>query len=70
MESKCLHKKNTCLKCLLLSYSYKFIYLFHIYYRFHIVNHNGRIEKSVNAHQGACLSAQWSPDGAGLLTGG
>ncbi|KAH9642795.1 hypothetical protein HF086_010448 [Spodoptera exigua] len=36
--------------------------------KFHIVNHNGRIEKSVNAHQGACLIAQWSPDGAGLLT--
>ncbi|KAF9804241.1 hypothetical protein SFRURICE_020669 [Spodoptera frugiperda] len=38
--------------------------------KFHIVNHNGRIEKSVNAHQGACLIAQWSPDGAGLLTAG
>ncbi|XP_026314438.1 intraflagellar transport protein 80 homolog [Hyposmocoma kahamanoa] len=38
--------------------------------KFHIVNHNGRIEKSVNAHQGACLTAQWSPDGAGLLTVG
>ncbi|XP_045512277.1 intraflagellar transport protein 80 homolog isoform X1 [Pieris brassicae] len=38
--------------------------------KFHIVNHNGRIEKSVVAHQGACLTAQWSPDGAGLLTGG
>lgn len=33
------------------------------------MNNNGRIEKSVNAHQGACLAAQWSPDGAGLLTG-
>ncbi|XP_041968776.1 intraflagellar transport protein 80 homolog isoform X2 [Aricia agestis] len=38
--------------------------------RFHIINNNGRIEKSVVAHQGACLVAQWSPDGAGLLTGG
>ncbi|CAG4943709.1 unnamed protein product [Colias eurytheme] len=38
--------------------------------KFHIVNHNGRIEKSVVAHQGACLTAQWSPDGAGLLTSG
>ncbi|KAG6457329.1 hypothetical protein O3G_MSEX010242 [Manduca sexta] len=38
--------------------------------KFHIVNHNGRIEKSVNAHQGACLTSQWSPDGAGLLTAG
>ncbi|CAG9784087.1 unnamed protein product [Diatraea saccharalis] len=38
--------------------------------KFSIVNHNGRIEKIVNAHQGACLTAQWSPDGAGLLTAG
>ncbi|XP_063376623.1 intraflagellar transport protein 80 homolog [Cydia fagiglandana] len=38
--------------------------------KFHIVNHNGRIEKSVTAHQGACLVAQWSPDGASLLTAG
>lgn len=38
-------------------------------FRFHIVNHNGRIEKSVAAHQGACLATQWSPDGASLLTG-
>ncbi|XP_063617352.1 intraflagellar transport protein 80 homolog [Cydia splendana] len=38
--------------------------------KFHIVNHNGRIEKSVAAHQGACLVAQWSPDGASLLTAG
>ncbi|RVE48513.1 hypothetical protein evm_006824 [Chilo suppressalis] len=38
--------------------------------KFSIVNHNGRIEKNVNAHQGACLTAQWSPDGAGLLTAG
>ncbi|CAG9566558.1 unnamed protein product [Danaus chrysippus] len=38
--------------------------------KFHIMNNNGRIEKSVNAHQGACLAAQWSPDGAGLLTAG
>ncbi|XP_034840469.1 intraflagellar transport protein 80 homolog [Maniola hyperantus] len=38
--------------------------------KFHIVNNNGRIEKSVTAHQGACLAAQWSPDGAGLLTAG
>ncbi|KAG7311155.1 hypothetical protein JYU34_002142 [Plutella xylostella] len=38
--------------------------------KFHVVNHNGRIEKTVSAHQGACLTAQWSPDGAGLLTAG
>ncbi|CAH0726156.1 unnamed protein product, partial [Brenthis ino] len=38
--------------------------------KFHIVNNNGRIEKTVNAHQGACLATQWSPDGAGLLTAG
>lgn len=43
--------------------------LIELIYRFHIVNNNGRIEKSVTAHQGACLAAQWSPDGAGLLTG-
>ncbi|GBP81979.1 Intraflagellar transport protein 80 homolog [Eumeta japonica] len=41
-----------------------------LFVRFHIVNHNGRIEKSVSAHQGACLTAQWGPDGAGLLTAG
>ena len=31
---------------------------------------NGRIEKSVEAHRGAALAARWSPDGAGIVTGG
>ncbi|XP_014368512.2 intraflagellar transport protein 80 homolog [Papilio machaon] len=38
--------------------------------RFHIVNYNGRIEKSINAHQGACLVALWSPNADGILTAG
>ena len=29
-----------------------------------------RLEKSADAHRGACLSAKWSPDGAGIVTGG
>lgn len=37
--------------------------------RFHIVNRNGRIERSVDAHKGAVLVGRWSYDGAGLLTG-
>lgn len=37
--------------------------------RFHIVNRNGRIERSVDAHKGAILVGRWSFDGAGLLTG-
>lgn len=31
---------------------------------------NGRLEKSVDGHRGACLSARWSHDGAGMVTGG
>ena len=31
---------------------------------------NGRLEKAVDAHRGACLSGKWSPDGAGIVTGG
>lgn len=38
--------------------------------KFNILNNNGRVDKSVQAHQGACLIAQWSPDGAGILTAG
>ncbi|XP_049774478.1 intraflagellar transport protein 80 homolog isoform X1 [Schistocerca cancellata] len=38
--------------------------------KFHLVNKNGRIEKSVDAHKGAIFSARWSYDGAGLLTAG
>lgn len=37
--------------------------------RFHIVNRNGRIERSVEGHKGAVLVGRWSHDGAGLLTG-
>lgn len=36
---------------------------------FHIMNRNGRIEKTVEAHKGAVLVGRWSYDGAGLLTG-
>ncbi|KAJ4443900.1 hypothetical protein ANN_05687 [Periplaneta americana] len=38
--------------------------------KFHLINKNGRIEKSVEAHQGAVLTGRWSYDGAGLLTAG
>lgn len=38
--------------------------------RFHIVNRSGRIERSVEAHQGAILAGQWSNDGSSLLTAG
>ena len=31
---------------------------------------NGRVEKTVDAHRGACLAARWSHDGAGIVTGG
>jgi hypothetical protein len=37
--------------------------------KFHLISKNGRIEKSVDAHQGAALTGRWSYDGAGLLTG-
>ncbi|XP_063974091.1 intraflagellar transport protein 80 homolog [Diachasmimorpha longicaudata] len=38
--------------------------------KFHFVNKNGRIEKSVEAHKGAALSGKWSTDGSALLTSG
>ncbi|XP_023711172.2 intraflagellar transport protein 80 homolog isoform X2 [Cryptotermes secundus] len=38
--------------------------------KFHLISKNGRIEKSVDAHQGAALTGRWSYDGAGLLTAG
>lgn len=38
--------------------------------KFHILNRNGRIERSIEAHKGAVLVGQWSNDGSGLLTGG
>ncbi|XP_028134909.1 intraflagellar transport protein 80 homolog isoform X1 [Diabrotica virgifera virgifera] len=38
--------------------------------RFHILNKAGRIERSVEAHNGAILVGQWGNDGTGLLTAG
>ena len=35
-----------------------------------LVGKNGRMEKTVDAHRGACLTARWSHDGAGIVTGG
>ena len=29
-----------------------------------------RLDKSADAHRGACLSAKWSPDGAAIVSGG
>lgn len=36
--------------------------------KFLLVSGMGRVEKSVEAHQGAVLGAQWSKDGLALLT--
>lgn len=30
----------------------------------------GRLERSVDAHRGACLGGRWSPNGASIVTGG
>ncbi|GLG95764.1 F-box-like/WD repeat-containing protein ebi [Gryllus bimaculatus] len=38
--------------------------------KYHLINKNGRFEKTVEAHKGAILSGRWSYDGAGLLTAG
>lgn len=38
--------------------------------KYHIINRNGRIEKSVEAHQGAVLGVRWSNDGSALATAG
>nr|CAH7751636.1 unnamed protein product [Callosobruchus chinensis] len=38
--------------------------------KFHIMNKSGRIERSVDAHQGAILSSKWANDASGLLTAG
>lgn len=38
--------------------------------KFHIVNKNGRIEKSIEAHKGAATIGKWSMDGSILLTAG
>lgn len=37
--------------------------------RFHLVNKNGRIEKSIEAHKGAVTIGKWSTDGSVLFTG-
>lgn len=37
--------------------------------KFHLLNKNGRIDRTVEAHKGAVLVGRWSYDGAGLLTG-
>jgi len=34
-----------------------------------LVNKNGRIEKSIDAHKGAITVGRWSSDGSALLTG-
>ena len=33
---------------------------------FKIISRNGRLEKSVDAHRGACISLRWSYDGEGV----
>ena len=38
--------------------------------KFFIMSKNGKIEKSVDAHKGACICVKWSYDGAMLVTGG
>ncbi|XP_076654233.1 intraflagellar transport protein Oseg5 isoform X1 [Halictus rubicundus] len=38
--------------------------------KYHLVNKNGRIEKSVDAHKGATTVGKWSSDGSALLTAG
>ncbi|GAX72717.1 hypothetical protein CEUSTIGMA_g173.t1 [Chlamydomonas eustigma] len=37
---------------------------------FKIIGRSGRLEKSVDAHRGACISLKWSYDGTALATGG
>jgi len=34
-----------------------------------LVNKNGRIEKSIEAHKGATTVGRWNTDGSALLTG-
>lgn len=38
--------------------------------KFHLVSKGGRIEKSVDAHNGAVLSGRWNHDGSALITAG
>ncbi|XP_018058932.1 PREDICTED: intraflagellar transport protein 80 homolog [Atta colombica] len=38
--------------------------------KYHLINKNGRIEKSIDAHKGATTIGRWSTDGSALLTAG
>lgn len=38
--------------------------------KFFIMSKNGKIEKTVDAHKGACICCKWSFDGTMLVTGG
>ncbi|XP_076675332.1 intraflagellar transport protein Oseg5 isoform X3 [Andrena cerasifolii] len=38
--------------------------------KYHLINKNGRIEKSIDAHKGATTVGRWSSDGSALLTAG
>ncbi|XP_050395102.1 intraflagellar transport protein 80 homolog [Patella vulgata] len=38
--------------------------------KFRLISRTGRIEKTVEAHKGAVLCGQWSPDGTALVTAG
>lgn len=38
--------------------------------KFRLIGHNGRVEKTVEAHKGAALCGRWSFDGNDLVTGG
>ncbi|KOC63788.1 Intraflagellar transport protein 80 like protein [Habropoda laboriosa] len=38
--------------------------------KYHLVNKNGRIEKSIDAHKGATTVGRWNNDGTALLTAG
>lgn len=38
--------------------------------KFYMISRSGRIEKVVDAHKGATLTAKWSHDGSSLLTTG
>ncbi|CAK9809405.1 Intraflagellar transport protein 80 homolog [Anthophora plagiata] len=38
--------------------------------KYHLVNKNGRIEKSIDAHKGATTVGRWNNDGSALLTAG
>lgn len=38
--------------------------------RFFLMSKNGKVEKNVDAHKGACICCRWSYDGTMLATGG